>query len=251
VLALGDRMLESSSLFSNSSPNYLPHVIDGGLQQEASHAFPEVERGPGIFAGLQRRLRRERRRRKVGRAYDMALEIARLIPNAYEILDVGCGNGFIAHHLAGLLGCYVLGIDVDGKPQAPINFRRYDRKHFPASDQSFEAVLFCYVLHHAQDLNSILSELKRVLRDDGLVVVYEDLPATWWDRFVCGIHNRQWQGRTGKCTFRNEAEWRETFQAAGFEIIQERSLSRWRNLAHPVRRELFLLRIIPNAATGN
>src|ERR1700682_2492771 len=26
---------------------------------------------------------------------------------------------------------YVLGIDVDGKPEAPIHFRRYDGKHFP------------------------------------------------------------------------------------------------------------------------
>ena len=31
----------------------------------------------GILHGLKRRLARERRRRKVGRAYDMALEIAR------------------------------------------------------------------------------------------------------------------------------------------------------------------------------
>ena len=47
---------------------------------------------------------RERRRRKVGRAYDMALEIARAIPCGSEVLDVGCGNGFIAHHLSALLG---------------------------------------------------------------------------------------------------------------------------------------------------
>jgi SAM-dependent methyltransferase len=235
-------MLESQILNSRSSSAYAPYVTDTAWPGEAM--FPDVlfaERDYGFFAGLRRRLRRERRRRKVGRAYDMALEIARIIPNAYEILDVGCGNGFIAQHLAGLLGSYVLGIDVDGRPEAPINFRRYDGKHFPAAEKTFEAALFCYVLHHAQDIGAIFSELRRVLHDDGLVVVYEDLPATWWDRFVCGIHNRQWRGRTGKCTFRNEDEWRKTFQAAGFEIIQSRSLSRWRNLAHPVSRRLWLL----------
>jgi hypothetical protein len=83
-----------------------------------------------------------------------------------------------------------------------------------------------------------------VLRADGLVVVYEDIPKTWWDRFVCGIHNRKWRRRTGKCIFRSEAEWRETFQAAGFEIVEERTLSRWRNLAHPVRRHFFLLQMM-------
>ncbi|HBB86912.1 MAG TPA: hypothetical protein DC047_04795 [Blastocatellia bacterium] len=246
-------MLESSFLNSHSPSGYSACVSEYSLPQYgASLDVPHVplaERGGSIFAGLLRRLRRERRRRNVGRAYDMALEIARIIPNAYEILDVGCGNGFIAQHLAGLLGSYVLGIDVDGHPEAPVNFRHYNGRHFPAADQSFEAVLFCYVLHHAQDIDAILSELKRVLKADGLVVVYEDIPATGWDRFLCSVHNRQWRGRTGQCTFRGEAEWRDTFQAAGFEIVQQRSLSRWRNFAHPVRRQLFLLR--QNATESN
>lgn len=196
---------------------------------------------PGILSGVRRRLARERRRRKVGRAYDMALEIARAVSHADEILDVGCGNGFIAHHLAGLLGSYVLGIDVGERPQAAINFRRYDGLSFPVPDQSFETVLFCYVLHHAQDLNAILNEVRRVLRDHGSVVVYEDIPATWWDRLICGIHNRKWRRRTGQCTFKTESEWRKTLAAAGFEIMQARTLSRWRNLAHPVSRRLWIL----------
>lgn len=153
--------------------------------------------------------------------------------------------------LAGLLGSYVLGIDVDRQPEALISFRRYDGKHFPAGDHSFVAIRFCYVLHHTQDLNAIFSEVKRVLRDDGLVVVYEDIPATWCDRILCSVHNRQWRGRTGECTFRTEAEWLATFQAAGFEIIQQRTLSRWRNFAHPVRRKFFLLRRNPNATESN
>ena len=49
-----------------------------------------------VVNGVMRRLKRERRRRKVGRAYDMALEIARFIPRGAELLDVGCGNGFIS-----------------------------------------------------------------------------------------------------------------------------------------------------------
>src|SRR5678816_1759754 len=62
--------------------------------------------------GLVRRWRRELRRRKVGRAYDMALEIARAIPYGSRVLDVGCGNGYIAHHLSALLGTTVAGIDL-------------------------------------------------------------------------------------------------------------------------------------------
>jgi ubiquinone/menaquinone biosynthesis C-methylase UbiE len=68
---------------------------------------------------------------------------------------------------------------------------------FPAPDKSFDAALLCYVLHHAQDVSVVLNEVCRVLRHDGLAVVYEDLPRTWWDKGVCWIHNQQWRGRTG------------------------------------------------------
>src|SRR6266704_4211544 len=94
----------------------------------------------GLNHGLQRRWARERRRRKVGRAYDMALEIARFIPRGSEVLDVGCGNGFIAHHLSAMLGTSVVGIDLGNSAEAAIDYRRYDGQRFPAPDDSFDAV---------------------------------------------------------------------------------------------------------------
>jgi ubiquinone/menaquinone biosynthesis C-methylase UbiE len=172
----------------------------------------------------------------------MALEIARVIPRGSQVVDVGCGNGFIAHHLSAMLGTDVLGIDVTYMCEAPIDYQRYDDARFPSKDNSFDAVLFCYVLHHAQDISVILNEMRRVLRDGGLAVIYEDIPEMWWDKGVCWIHNRQWKGRTGPCTFRDESEWRTLFDSCGFEITSERRLSRWRNLTHPVSRRFYLLK---------
>ena len=195
-----------------------------------------------LLHGLQRRWLRERRRRKVGRAYDMALEIARVLPRNSRVLDVGCGNGFIAHHLSAMLGTPVTGIDLDKNTQAPIDYRSFDGTHFPVADQSFAAIVFCYVLHHAQDLPAILDEVRRVLKPGGVIVVYEDIPELWWDRFVCWTHDLQWRGRTGPCTFRPEDEWRRKFNSQGFEILEERTLSRMRNLAHPVCRRIYVLK---------
>jgi SAM-dependent methyltransferase len=172
----------------------------------------------------------------------MALEVARVLPARAEVLDVGCGNGFIAHHLSGLLGTTVVGLDVGTSTSARINYLPYDGRHFPIRDQSFDAVLLCYVLHHAQDPRLVLNEVSRVLRDGGLAIIYEDMPALWWDRMVCWTHDRQWRGRTGPCTFQLEHGWRKTFSLAGFEVVSERPLSRWRNLAHPVARRFFVLR---------
>lgn len=191
--------------------------------------------------GIRRRWRREWRRRQVGRAYDMALEIGRMVPAHSRVLDVGCGNGFIAHHLSAMVGTKVIGIDLDATTEAAIDYRQFDGRHFPVEDGAVDAVLLCYVLHHAQDLGVVMNESRRVLSDDGLAVIYEDIPAAWWDRFVCWTHDLKWRKRTGPCTFRRESEWHTVFNSAGFEIIQERGLSRWRNLAHPVRRRVYLL----------
>jgi SAM-dependent methyltransferase len=194
-----------------------------------------------VVDGIKRRWAREQRRRKVGRAYDMALEIARVIPRGSEVLDVGCGNGFIAHQLSAMLGSPAVGIDLRNSTDAPIDYRRYDGIQFPVIDQSFDAVLLCYVLHHAQGVGVVLDEMRRVLRDGGLAVIYEDIPGSWWDRGVCWFHNQQWRGRTGPCTFRRDCEWRSLFESFGFEIVSERRLSRWRNLTHPVARRFYLL----------
>lgn len=192
--------------------------------------------------GLQRRLKRMRRRKAVGRAYDMALEIARTIPRGVKVLDVGCGNGFIAHHLAGLLQSNVVGLDVAKSPDTPVRYLRYDGRHFPVKDKSFDGVLLCYVLHHAQNFKLVMNEVRRVLKDDGLLIVYEDIPALGIDRLVCWLHNRKWRHRTGACTFQLEHEWRELFSLSGFTVINERPLSRWRNVFHPVSRRLFVLK---------
>jgi SAM-dependent methyltransferase len=152
-------------------------------------------------------------------------------------------DGFIAHHLSAMLGRNVVGIDLAERVVAPITYHRYDGIHFPVRDQSVDVVLFCYVLHHARDAGVVLREAQRVLRDGGGVIVYEDIPRTAWDRAVCRTHDLRWRRRTGACTFREQLEWRGVFAAAGFEVIAERTLSRWRNLTHPVSRESYVLRL--------
>ncbi|MGH9872201.1 MAG: class I SAM-dependent methyltransferase [Pyrinomonadaceae bacterium] len=225
---------------SVSIPETSPHYPAGSIERQRSYSFEAHKTNPWL-GGIQRRWQRERRRRKVGRAYDMALEIARVLPANSHVLDVGCGNGYIAHHLSALLRANVIGLDLDAITEAAIDYRQFDGKHFPVADRSVDAVLLCYVLHHAQDLAIVMSELRRVLGSGGLAIIYEDIPALWWDRLVCKAHNLKWRKRTGPCTFRRESEWWSVFSSAGFEIVSERRLSRCRNLAHPVRRRFYVL----------
>lgn len=200
----------STRFFSAQAPRPPRLLLKGGEYSKAGRFTAETQRTlswrreilEAFVHGITRRFERELRRRKVGRAYDMALEIARVIPPGSEVLDVGCGNGFIAHHLSAMLGSPVVGIDLGNSADAPIDYRRYDGAQFPLLDDSFDAVLLCYVLHHAQDVGVVLNEMRRVLRAGGLAIIYEDIPRSWLDKGVCWIHNQQWRSRTGPCRFR-------------------------------------------------
>ena len=203
-----------------------------------------------LVTTFQRRFARMRRRQQVGRAYDMALEIARILKPGAVVLDVGCGTGYIAHHLNALLRTSVVGLDVATHASSYIDYRRFNGRHFPVADQSFDAVLLCYVLHHAQDARLLLDEARRVLRDGGVSIIYEDNPACWWDKAICWTHNLQWQRRTGHCTFQLEDGWERMFAVAGFRVVKRRQLSRWRNIGHPVSRNFFVLSADPNTGSS-
>src|SRR5260370_3656103 len=156
-----------------------------GEHSDATGFTAEMQRAPrwrrelieALVHGINRRWARERRRRKVGRAYDMAKEIARVIPRGSEVLDVGCGNGFIAHHLSALLGTSIVGIDLGNSAAAAIDYRRYDGAHFPFMDESLDAVLLCYVLHHAHDVRVVLNEIRRGPRGMGVAASYTNIAA--------------------------------------------------------------------------
>jgi SAM-dependent methyltransferase len=239
--------MSDASSYTNRDPRYYG-LAEWLYPERALLAYAQMLLNPLVYAlegavgGVQRRWRRERRRRLVGRSYDMATELARVLPRGSRVLDVGCGSGFIAHHLSALLGARVSGIDVRKGVDAPIDYAAFDGAHFPAEDRAFDAVLLCYVLHHAQDQPAFMREVRRVLRDGGLVVVYEDIPEAAWDAAACRAHDRAWRARTGPCTFRLWEEWRRVFNSAGFEVLSVRRLSRWRNLTHPVRRGLYVLK---------
>jgi SAM-dependent methyltransferase len=190
---------------------------------------------------LSRAGKRFLRRRRVGAAYDMAKEIATYIPAGARVLDVGCGRGYIAHQLGAFLGGAVQGTDLAPVVEAPIAYQAFDGATLPFASGAFDVVLFCYMLHHARDARILLDEAARVVGPEGMLVIYEDTPRSWIDRLLCRRHERQWRARTGPCTFRPDASWRQVFTAAGLFVRAARRLSRLRDWSYPVARSLYVL----------
>lgn len=98
-----------------------------------------------------------------------------------EVLDCGCGYGDLTYAIS--KSHPVEGVDADpariayaAREYAPLRFRvcEVDRLAYP--DKSFDVVTSVVVLHFVPDPVAHLRELRRVLRDDGhLIVVCQNL----------------------------------------------------------------------------
>ena len=115
---------------------------------------------------------------------------ARLVPRAVRpgslLLDVGCGAGVLAPHVA-QLGHRHLGLDVvtGSLEQARVHGISAvvaDAGRIPVRDGCIDVVVAGEVLEHVTDPHDVLAECIRVLRPDGTLVV-DTIAATWWGRF--------------------------------------------------------------------
>jgi SAM-dependent methyltransferase len=110
----------------------------------------------------------------------IARDVAALAPPGGRVLDVGCGPGHVAAHLA-TRGLDVTGIDLD--PGMIEQARRRlgsratlavaDVAALPFEDASFDVVMSTLSMHHWADTPAGLAEIARVLRPDGVALVYD------------------------------------------------------------------------------
>jgi 2-polyprenyl-3-methyl-5-hydroxy-6-metoxy-1,4-benzoquinol methylase len=95
-----------------------------------------------------------------------------------RVLDVGCGEGRFAAEL-GKTGAEVVGIDVAAEPlrRARERYPELDLRQisaegaWPLEDASFDAVWAGEVIEHVADTAGWLSELRRVLRSGGVLLL--------------------------------------------------------------------------------
>lgn len=117
--------------------------------------------------------------------YDARL--AACVPaDARAVLDVGCGDGFLAARLAGRLASdgdgarRVVALDVDEAvlerarsrfPDAAVDWRHGDVLSYPFEPGSFDAVVSNATLHHLPDTAAALRRLGALVRPGGVLAI--------------------------------------------------------------------------------
>ncbi|MEO0248483.1 MAG: class I SAM-dependent methyltransferase [candidate division WOR-3 bacterium] len=117
----------------------------------------------------------------------MALVESR-VPQGAKILDVGAGAGWLAAWLAER-GYAVVPVDLAGGPYESVEvvpIIKYDGARLPFKDEAFDGVLLSNVLEHCVHPRTVLEEVKRVLKLEGLVIVVA--PSALWALVRCIAH---------------------------------------------------------------
>jgi methionine biosynthesis protein MetW len=100
------------------------------------------------------------------------------IARGKSVLDLGCGTGNVASRIKNDIDTFVVGVDISPdmlkvarSKSLEVVRADLDKQQLPFRDGSFDAVIVAYVIHQIKNLDFILSECHRVLRDGVLLLL--------------------------------------------------------------------------------
>ena len=122
--------------------------------------------------------RYDRFMRKDRAAYDEMYELIRPVVRHKTVLELATGTGLIAKHIVNAAAHIEA---TDASPEmiteakrdnrsAKLHFSAQDMFHLPYADESFDVVIVSNALHIVPRPEKALIEIKRVLKDDGVLI---------------------------------------------------------------------------------
>ena len=116
--------------------------------------------------------------RKDAAACDRLYELLRPVVRQKTVLELATGTGLIAKHIVRYAD-HIEATDASqkmieqakqGVKSTKLYFSVQDMFHLPYADQSFDVVIVSNALHIVPEPENALSEIRRVLKDDGVLV---------------------------------------------------------------------------------
>ena len=116
--------------------------------------------------------------RKDRTAYEMMYEMIQPVVRHKTVLELATGTGLIARHIVNA-AAHIEATDASAEMiaeakrdnrSAKLHFSVQDMFRLPYADKSFDAVIVSNALHIVPQPEKALAEIRRVLRDDGVLI---------------------------------------------------------------------------------
>lgn len=131
-------------------------------------------------------------------SHDMFFSEINLSPGTkLKVLDIGCGTGKLSFRLYQLNNdLQIYGVDLSkemiGKAKAklrgePIDFKVGDVEALPYESNTFDIVTCSHSFHHYPNQRKALSEMYRVLKNDGKAMIIDGTRDNLWGNIIFGI----------------------------------------------------------------
>ena len=116
--------------------------------------------------------------RKDGAAYEMMYELIQPVVRHKTVLELATGTGLIAKHIvnaAALVEATDASAEMIAEAKrdnhsAKLHFSVQDMFRLPYADESFDVVIVSNALHIVPQPEKALAEIRRVLKDDGVLI---------------------------------------------------------------------------------
>lgn len=105
-------------------------------------------------------------------------EILKVVKNK-KVLEVGCGRGLLADKLSAknkVTACDIVISDELKKRFPAVKFETANIEELPFKDNSYDVVISTHTLEHVKDLSKSVAELRRVAKNQLIIVVPRQRP---------------------------------------------------------------------------
>jgi len=102
-----------------------------------------------------------------------------------NLLDIGCGNGFLLNEISKEIECNLYGIDAFDQESKVFEYLKSDiTQSLPFDDGTFDVIVLGEVIEHLPDPDFVLDEIYRVLKHSGKLIVSTPNLASWANRIL-------------------------------------------------------------------
>lgn len=144
---------------------------------------------------------------------ELAARVTRLVSDR-PLLEVGCGSGLLAQHLAASTSQEVLAIDPNGTPGAEAEYHKNltfkkasTRELIVSGNVKMGGVVLCDVLHHVRPAyrSELITDCEYLLDEGGFLIIKDWEPDRSLAHFLCYLSDR-WVSHDREVSFAKPSE---------------------------------------------